>query len=98
MNIEYELNGKSGRFFVEKDKIALAEMDFELHDNNILLITHTEVSDALEGKGVGKQLVNAAVEFARNKSLTIKSVCSFAKAVLDKTPEFADVYHAKNRS
>ncbi len=95
MRIKKEISNNAARFIVEKEKTILAQMDFELRDNNILLITHTIVSDALKGKGVGKQLVSAAVDYSREKSLTIKSECSFAKAVLDKTPEYADVYHAK---
>ncbi len=101
MKIEQENFDKAGRFYVPHPNSlpdgeeTLAEMDYEMH-GKILLITHTEVSETLEGKGVGKQLVSASVDYARQHNLVIKATCSFAKAVLDKTPEFSDVYHAKN--
>jgi len=49
------------------------------------------VSEALRGKSAGKQLVAAAVEYARANQLKIIPLCPFAKAVFDKTPTFQDV-------
>jgi len=92
MQIKHELVNNAGRFYVEENNKTLAEMDFELPKKNILLITHTEVNDELTGKGIGKQLVTAAVVYARDKSFTLKANCSFAKAMLDKTQGIADVY------
>ena len=99
MKIEHENLDTTGRFYIKGEGEVLAEMDYKMQDKNILLITHTEVSESLAGKGVGKQLVGAGVEYAREKSLKVKSVCSFAKAILDKPSEFADVYNAaENKS
>ncbi len=97
MEIKQETLNDTGRFYIEKENTTLAEMDYEITQQNLLLITHTEVSESLAGKGTGKQLVSAAVDYAREHSLKIKSVCTFAKSVLDKTPEYADVY-SKNKS
>lgn len=98
MKIQQEEIENNGRFFISQENETMAEMDYKLAGENILLIMHTEVSETLAGKGIGKQLVSTAVDYAREKSFVIKSVCSFAKAILDKTPEFADVYHAKNKN
>jgi len=46
------------------------------------------VHEGNEGKGLGKQLMNAAVAFAREKHIKILPLCLFAKAVFNKTPEF----------
>ncbi len=97
MKINNDVVGKSGRFYVIEDNETVAEMDYELPDKNTLLIVHTEVGKSLTGKGVGKQLVSAAVNYARDNSLSIKATCSFAKKVLDRTPEFADVYNAEKK-
>ncbi len=56
-----------------------------------MIIDHTEVDPSLKGKGVGKQLVNAAVEKARAGNFKIVPLCPFAKAVLEKSEEYADV-------
>jgi predicted GNAT family acetyltransferase len=66
-------------------------------DTTTFVITHTEVDETLEGKGIGKQLVAAAVDYARKHSFKIKATCLFAKKVLDRSPQFADVYIADKK-
>ncbi len=53
-------------------------------DNNEINIDHTGVSDQLGGQGVGKKLVKAVVEHARENHLKIIASCSFAKHMLEK--------------
>jgi predicted GNAT family acetyltransferase len=99
MKIENEIIDKAGRFYIKENNETVAEMDFQYPDENTLLIVHTEVGESLEGKGVGKHLVKAAVDYAREHSLQLTATCTFAKKVLDRSPEYADVYHAeKNKS
>ena len=99
MKIKNEAFEKTGRFYIEKNNVTTAEMDYQLPDKNTLLIVHTEVDESLGGKGIGKQLVAAAVDHARNNSLQISATCPFAKKVLEGTKEFADVFNAeKNKS
>lgn len=78
-------------FYVEQDGAVLAEMVYNMPFPDKMIIEHTEVSDALAGKGVGKQLVHAAVEYARTNGIKILPLCPFAKGVLDKTKEWQDV-------
>ena len=59
-----------------------------------ITIDHTEVDDAAQGKGFGKEMVAAAVEYARDNDLKIVPVCTFAKKVIDETPEYQDVLAA----
>lgn len=71
--------------------MRLAEMTFSMAGDRLLIIDHTEVSDALRGKGAGKQLVEAAVLYAREKKLKVMPLCPFAKAVFEKTKSYHDV-------
>lgn len=57
-----------------------------------IIIDHTVVGDSLRGQGVGKQLVEAAVKDARENNFKIHATCPFAKSVLERTPEYHDVY------
>ncbi len=91
MNIQRIEHGSKGAFLVKENNERLAEMTYSKAGDKLIIIDHTEVSDALRGKGAGKQLVQAAVEYARANQLKILPLCPFAKAVFDKTPEFKDV-------
>ncbi len=53
-------------------------------DEKIIEIDHTEVDEDREGEGIGTQLIDAVVAFAKEKNAKIKPVCKFAKAVLSK--------------
>ena len=61
-----------------------------------IIIDHTAVPAALGGRGVGKALVWQAVQDARNENFKIIPLCPFAKATLDKTPEWQDVLNSRN--
>ncbi|HLP22301.1 MAG TPA: GNAT family N-acetyltransferase [Chitinophagales bacterium] len=91
MQIQLEQEGNKGAFYVEENGKRLAEMTFSKAGENLIIIDHTEVSDALRGTGAGKKLVTTAVEYAREHKVKILPLCPFAKSVFDKTPEFADV-------
>jgi uncharacterized protein len=93
MLIQQADNGKNGSFYIKEEEELLAEMTYKWHDEHVFIIEHTEVSDKLAGKGVGKQLVNAAVEFARANQHRIIPVCSFARKVFERTKEYEDVLH-----
>jgi uncharacterized protein len=94
MQIQHRLPGKKGVFYVEADGKMLAEMVYSLPFPEKMIIEHTEVSDELRGKNVGYQLVNAAVEYARDHQIKIIPLCPFAKAVFEKKPEWGDVLWA----
>ena len=54
-----------------------------------MVVLHTGVPDALEGHGVGAQLVRAAVGYAASEGLTVVPACPFARAWLDRHPDVA---------
>ncbi|MEL6257493.1 MAG: GNAT family N-acetyltransferase [Pseudomonadota bacterium] len=68
-----------------------AEMTFSKAGPKRIIIDHTGVPEALKGMGVGRALVQRAVEDARAGDYKIIPLCPFAKATLDKTPEWQDV-------
>ena len=91
MEILQKDDGKKGMFYVAQDNNVLAEMTYVWIGSDRIIIDHTEVDNVLSGKGVGKQLVTKAVEFAREKGIKIIPLCPFAKSVFDKVKEFKDV-------
>lgn len=94
MEIKLEQSGSKGSFYMKDNNIRMAEMTFSKAGDKLIIIDHTDVSDALRGKGAGKNLVEAAVNYARMYSIKILPLCPFAKSVFDRTPEFRDVLDA----
>ena len=88
--IEHEENTSEGSFFVEEGGNRIAELEYIKRGNNIN-INHTGVDDSLQGKGVGKALVMAAVDWARTSGIKITPSCSYARALFKKDTTLHDV-------
>lgn len=78
-------------FYVQVDGETLARMTYSSPDPSKIIIEHTEVDDAIRHENVGYQMVQTAVQHARNHNLKIVPACPFVKAVFDKKPEYKDV-------
>lgn len=89
--VQLKINDNKGAFHIEIDGKQEAMMTFVFAGQDKIIIDHTEVNEGNNGKGFGKKMVTAAVEYAREKRITILPLCPFAKSVFDKVPEFRDV-------
>jgi uncharacterized protein len=69
-----------------RDGEHLAELVY-LIDGKRLVLVHTGVPDELGGRGLGGELVRAALEKARAEDLVIDPQCPFARGWLDKHPD-----------
>lgn len=59
--------------------------------DGVLTILHTEVPKALEGRGIGSALIRGVLDTTRSQGLKVNPVCPFAKAYLERHPEYADL-------
>lgn len=91
MEIQNHNDTKQGSFFIEDGGKRIGEMFYTFSGPGKMTIIHTEVDDSYEGKGLGKQLVKAGVQYARENHLKILPLCPFAKKIFEITPAFADV-------
>ncbi len=91
MEVKQEDNGSKGSFYIGDIKDKTAEMTYTWAGTDRIIIDHTEVSDELRGTGAGKQMVEKAVTFAREKKIAIIPLCPFAKSVFDKNESLRDV-------
>ncbi len=91
MEVKFKESDSKGAFYIEEAGEQLAEMTFSKAGDKMIIIDHTEVSEKLTGKNAGKQMVVAAVEYARSKGIKILLLCPFAKSVLQKDASLQDV-------
>ena len=91
MEIQRSSSGRNGSFVVKHGGDTLAQMNYKVAGRKKMVITHTEVSDAYKGTGLGEELVKAGVTYARKHNLTLLPLCPYAKSIIDKTPEYRDV-------
>ena len=49
---------------------------------------HTDVPEALRGKGVGQRLARAGLEHAKAEGLRVVVVCPFVRSYVEKHPEY----------
>lgn len=65
--------------------LSYAEMDGRLY------LMHTEVPEALGGRGLGGELVRAALEHARGAGMQVVAFCPYAQVWLRRHPEYAEL-------
>jgi len=92
MLVQHKRIDNKGYFYIPgEDDEMLAELVYSFREPDTLLLEHTEIDEELRGQNVGFALVHAAVEHARMHHYKIIPLCSFAKAVIEKKPDFSDV-------
>lgn len=83
----------NGRFEIEQDG-HIAYMEYNLA-GDILQLIHTEVPEALRGKGLASTLTQSALEWAREHKKKVDVLCPVAAGYLQKHPEYAGLLIAK---
>lgn len=56
-----------------------------------IYLTHTEVPVALEGKGIGSQLIKKALEDIKAQGLRLVPLCPFVAGYIQKNPEWRTI-------
>ncbi len=59
--------------------------------DGVITFVHTEVPDALAGRGVGSKLVKGALDQVRAAGLKVVPQCPFVRAYIEKHPDYADL-------
>ena len=69
---------------------AVAFVEYMRAGDRIVLI-HTEVPEALSGRGVGSKLVRGTLEAVRTEGLKVVPRCEFVAAYIERHPEYRDL-------
>jgi uncharacterized protein len=82
-------NSQASRLEIHADG-EIAELVYRTRAGRLVLV-HTEVPDALGGRGLGGHLVQAAIGKAAAEVLTVVPLCPFARGWLERHPAEAKV-------
>lgn len=85
-------NERSRRYELEIDG-SLAKAWYR-ENGNVITFTHTEVPEALSGRGVGSQLARGALDSVRAAGQKVIAACPFIAAYIRKHGEYQDLLAA----
>ncbi len=79
---------------VTRNRFELEEMgetaylEFDLDSAGWITLLHTEVPEALRGRGIAGELAKTGLEYARDNQLKVDVVCPLVANYIAKHPEF----------
>ncbi len=85
-------NSADGQFEIHADD-QVATLAYSEREGKIYLI-HTEVPKPLEGRGYASALAKTALDYARERQLTVVPFCPFVRAYLKRHPEYSALVKA----
>ena len=91
LDIKHTETERNGLFEAWIEGTQVGEMTYQRPMPEQMIIDHTRVFDGFEGRGIARQIVLAAVDFAHAQSRKIVPVCSYARALLTRTDDYKDV-------
>ena len=68
----------------------LSKLDY-IQDGKNFVITHVGVSPELRGQGIAGRIVQLGLEYAKERSLRVVPMCSYAAAYIRRHPEYAEL-------
>ena len=68
----------------------LSKLDY-IQDGKNFVITHVGVSPELRGQGIAGKIVEVGLEYAKEKSLRVVPMCSYAAAYIRRHPEYTEL-------
>ncbi len=86
----HETDG-AGLFVLMVDGVKVGTLDYHRTEPRLVHVDYVEVSPRLRGTGLGRVLVQAAADWARESGVTLVPICGYARSVLTSDPAFADV-------
>jgi uncharacterized protein len=90
MTFDIRNNEQESRFETTVDgHVAFSAYDRE--EPNRIIFTHTEVPEALAGRGIAGDIVKYALDYAREHKLGVVPKCPYVAAYIRKRPEYQDL-------
>lgn len=92
----YEIKEVTDGFaiFNEAGDKRIAEIEYELKEDNVIVATHTWTDPSLRGQGVAEQLVDHLVADSEAKGRKIKALCPYVVKKFNENPTKYDHINA----
>ena len=92
MDAEFEVveEPEGGRFVVLVDGVEAGAAYYRRVGDRVAF-THTEVSDAFQGRGVGSRLARGALDAVRGRGERVVPLCPFIAGYISGHPEYAEL-------
>lgn len=68
----------------------LALLDYQIKRKR-MVITHTEVPEAIGGRGIAGELTRVALRYARDNKLKVVPKCAYAEQFFERHAEYQDL-------
>jgi predicted GNAT family acetyltransferase len=91
--LEITHNPAENRFETRVDD-QLAKLDYSEGGDTIMMM-HVGVPYEFRGHGVAGKITQAALEYARSKSLRVIPMCSYVAAYIRRNPQYAGLTRTK---
>jgi len=89
MAVEVRDNPAMSRFeMVEGDAVAFVAYS---RDDNRMVLTHTEVPEAMFGRSVGSKLVHHVLDRLRSDGITVVPRCDIVAVYIERRSEYRDL-------
>ncbi|GHU31930.1 hypothetical protein FACS1894166_04290 [Bacilli bacterium] len=82
-------NSKAIEFNTERNK---AHLEMILVKDNVYCMVSTFVDDTLRGKGIGKVLYQAAVDYVKKQNAKFYATCPYVAALAEEDKHIKDIY------
>lgn len=88
--MEYKIinNTASNRIEAKLDTEVIGLVDYELTEDNVLIVPHTEVNTKYEGQGIAGAMTKALLDFAETNNYKVLPICPYTKTYIDRHPEY----------
>jgi predicted GNAT family acetyltransferase len=88
--IEVRDNQERSRYEIVVDGVVAGFVQYTMRGGRLILV-HTEIDDAFEGRGLASQLVRGALDDARRRNLHVVPICPFVESFIERHPADDDL-------
>lgn len=97
MNYENQKSGNGGVIVLSNENEEIGRLTYTIFpEDKKLIISYVLVHPKFEGNGMGKYLVQNAIDFARENDWKIYPHCSYARSVMKRMEDAQDILLLEN--